>query len=777
MYWWLNPIPPCCDPSLLEPVKLPFGEGSEFNDTLSGLEKSKFVFGRKADCSIRLKDQSISGHHCTIHVDNTHKGLLITDTSTNGTFLNGKRLSKSVPIQVTDGDIISLTRPKMMDDNIAFHAVFKLVFSSKNPGIAENESLVDATDVRMTESLLDSKISKATEASYNDVSIEDSKNNDCSEKQQEETFSGRKESISITNNERKSTRSSMSLRSQERKGRLSTKDERKSEEHVIRRSRGRPRTCDRPEVDDAINFEEENQMKVDEELIESEKSVEKELDRDENERQEEKEQEKENMTENGENTLKDERKGDKEEAVKYITEVEKLNEKHDLSVENISQLFDVGTSDIIHQPKENRNSIVSQRISLNENRGFEKSYSIEGNSLTFPVQRQQVGLSGKRSSEELMGKLENLELLVSRKESLERTLRNELDAREEEISRLRELLDRSEINEQQTRQHNMTLMEELQKVQKQNLDLEHELMDFQERCRVLSASGEAMDQTISQLSEDLSAVRQELLSVNEKYNQQSLALKSVTQLTQRKCLSILHSLKDIHQLSSTYASAGTGVSSLGGSIMGISGTGFSSSSSNLTPWRNGKRSLNTNYGYNGALGVPQTERPYKMRSSPINSSRSNAIGIGDTTLSRRQSFSGNNHSTFSDDLDGLRNSVLGGSNSQFLPNSRFLSGSFQLEEQLVSSLKPSSSEMQSLVVNLNKGANEQAQIDEEPKSSKTISQNDSEDKSITVSQSLILNNTLLEKIPTVSRSRKSSIAQSSLTMESILNKENSVGNI
>lgn len=773
MYWWLNPIPPCCDPSLLEPIKLPFGEIGELSDTFSGLEKSKFVFGRKGDCSIRLKDQSISGHHCTIHVDNTHKGLVITDTSTNGTFLNGKRLSKSVPIQVTDGDIVSLTRPKMMDDNIAFHAVFKLVFSSKNPGLVEDEPLVDTADVRMTESLLDSKVSRVTETICNDISMEDSTGNNSNEKQQGEALSGIKESINITNNERKSTRSSMSLRSQERKGRLSTKDERKCEEHAIRRSRGRPRTCDRSEVDDVINFEEENQMKVDEQIIELENSVDKELDKDDYEKQqEEKEQEKENITENRDTALKDERKGDIEEAVKFTTEVEKLNEKHNLSIENISQLFDVGTSDVIHQSRESRNSIVPQRIT--ENRGLDKSYSVEANSLTFSGQRL-VGSSGKRSSDGLMEKLESLELLVSRKESLERSLRGELEAREEEISRLREVLDRSEINEQQIRQHNMTLMEELQKTQRQNLDLEHELMDFQERCRVLSASGEAMDQTINQLSEDLSAVRQELLSVNEKYNQQSLALKSVTQLTQRKCLSILHSLKDIHQLSSTYASAGSGLSSSGGSILGTSGTGFSSGSSTLTPWRNGKRSLNTNYGYNGALGIPQTERPYKMRSSPINSSRNNMVGVGDVTLSRRPSFSGNNYSIFADDLDNARNAVLGNSNSQFLPNSRFLSGSFQLEEQLVSSLKPSTLDMQGLGANINKNVNEQTQIDEEPKSSKTISHNDSEDKSITVSQSLNSKNTI-EKIPTVSRSKKGSIADGPLTIESISNKENSVGN-
>ncbi|KAK9172588.1 FHA domain protein [Cryptosporidium meleagridis] len=773
MYWWLNPIPPCCDPSLLEPVKLPFGENDEFNDTLSGLEKNKFVFGRKGDCSIRLKDQSISGHHCTIHVDNVHKGLLLTDTSTNGTFLNGKRLSKSVPTQITDGDVVSLTRPKIMDDNIAFHAVFKLVFSSKSPGLVEDEPLVDSIDTKMTESLFDSKMSKATETS-NEIPSEDTASNNSSKKQQEET-SGRKESIYITNNERKSTRSSMSLRSQERKGRLSTKDEGKGEEHAIRRSRGRTRASDRPEADEITSFEEENQMRV-EQSGECEKNTEAVLDKDQKQ-VEEKEREKQNKTENKDDKSKDERKRDREDAVKFITEVEKLSEKHNLSVENISQLFDAASSDMIQQPSEIRNSIVSHKVDLTEGRELDNRCSIEGNSLTFSGQRQQIGLSGKMSSDKLIEKLENLELLVSRKENLERTLKSELEAREEEISRLREALDRSEINEQQIRQHNMTLLEELQKVQKQNLDLEHELIDFQERCRVLNASGEAMDQTISQLSEDLSSVRQELLSMNEKYNQQSLALKSVTQLTQRKCLSILHSLKDIHQLSSTYVSAGTGMHSSGGSILGNSGTVFSAGSTTLTPWRNGKRSLNTNYGYNGTLGIPQSERPYKMRSSPVSSSRSNVIGIGDATLSRKSSLSGNNYSSFSDDLDGIRNSVLGNSSSQCLPNSRFLSGSSQLEEQLVSSIKPSSFDMQNLGLNINKNGNEQAQLDEELKSAKTISHNDLEDKSIAISQQLTSNSVLFGQSHTTSRSRKSNAVENPLEIESVVNKENTIGNI
>ncbi|KAJ1608888.1 forkhead associated domain-containing protein [Cryptosporidium canis] len=767
MYWWLNPISPCCDPSLSEPVKLPFGEEDELGDSISGLENNKFVFGRKGDCSIRLKDQSISGHHCTIHVDTATKGLVITDTSTNGTFLNGKRLSKSVPVQVTDGDIISLTRPKVMDDNIAFHAIFRLVFSSKSPRLTEGESLASAADININDSILESKGGKMVELSNNDISVEDSLGSRSNEKQSEENLSGRKESVCATNSERKSTRSSMSLRSQERKGRFSAKDEGRADEPVARRSRGRPRTIDRLEMEEIINIE-EDQTKTDKEIVEFEKSIENENELD---KQKEKELDgRESTNESKCETLKDEKRGDEGDSVKLITDVERLSEKH-LSVESISQLFEVGTNEAFQQGKENRSSIISQKLSLADNRGVDKNPSI-GSSLTFSAQKQQTD-STKRSRDELLDKLENLELLVSRKESLERTLKSEIEAREEEISRLREMLDRSEINERQIQQHNMALMEELQNAQRQNLDLEHELMDFQERCRVLSASGEAMDQTINQLSEDLSAARQELLSLNDRYNQQSLALKSVTQLTQRKCLSILHSLKDIHQLSSTYISAGTGNSS-GGSILGTSGVVLSNPGSVLTPWRSGKRSFSTSYGYNGNVGVPQTERPYKMRSSPIGSSRNNAAGVGDASLSRRSSFSGGNSYSLSEDFDVARNGILGGSISQCLPSNRFLSGSSQLEEQLVSSLKANSLEIQNVGINLNKNIDEHIQVDDEPKSYKTVN-HDSDDKHISLSQQLV--GSALDKIPTALKTRKSNVSEASSTSEALMNKENSISNI
>ncbi|KAF7457333.1 FHA domain-containing protein [Cryptosporidium felis] len=755
MYWWLNPIPPCCDPSLVEPVKLPFGENESFGDDSSGSEGKKYVFGRKGDCSMRLKDQSISGHHCTIHIDGTLKGLLLTDTSTNGTFLNGKRLTKAVPVQITDGDIISLTRPKMTDDNIAFHAVFRLVFSGVSPG-GESDSFSEKMETGVSDSILDVRVGKVRD-STRDARMEDSYQK-VKEKQSEETSSGRKEVTVTSGNERKSSRSSMSLRSQDRRGRLSSKDDTKVEEHIPKRSRGRPRTSDRGETDEVTNAEDGNKMKVDEHSIgrEEDKGREAEM----RDVEQVGDGEKVGNSDNEDRVL-----GTRKEV---SNEVEGL-EKRKSSVDSISQLFDSGNSDANHSFHEKRVSVTSQKSTSQEDKSLESGNVTEVSNL-LSEKKKEMSTSAKRSSFDLVDKLENLELLVSRKEGLERSLRGELDSREEEINRLREILERSEINEQQTRQHNIALMEEIQNLQRQNLDLEHELMDYQERCRVLSASGEAMDQTINQLSEELSAIRQELLVANEKYNQQSLALKSITQLTHRKCLSILHSLKDIHQLSNTYGS-GTGGSASGG-MTGNSVTGFSTAGSTLTPWRNGKRSLNTNYGYSGLAGAPQTERPYKMRSSPISSSR-NVAGDGGF---RRTSYSGNNISS-GDDFDSFgRNGVLGGSSVQCVSSNRFISGSSQLEEQLISSLKPSSLDIQNISTSANTCVNQVILDEVEPSTSKTITQSiDSEDKSLT--QQVNSGNYILEKVQNTLRSRKEDGLDSSLAIDSLVNKENSIGNI
>jgi diguanylate cyclase (GGDEF)-like protein len=68
------------------------------------LEQSVNRLGRSADNTIQLPDSSVSRHHALLGAD--ADGLIrLTDLgSTNGTFLNGRRLAENTPVRVHDGD-------------------------------------------------------------------------------------------------------------------------------------------------------------------------------------------------------------------------------------------------------------------------------------------------------------------------------------------------------------------------------------------------------------------------------------------------------------------------------------------------------------------------------------------------------------------------------------------------------------------------------------------------------------------------------------------------
>ena len=67
------------------------------------LVKDLTLVGRDEDCDVRLDHKSISKLHCVIV--KTDGLLLIRDLgSTNGTFLNGRRLPENTPVRVGDGD-------------------------------------------------------------------------------------------------------------------------------------------------------------------------------------------------------------------------------------------------------------------------------------------------------------------------------------------------------------------------------------------------------------------------------------------------------------------------------------------------------------------------------------------------------------------------------------------------------------------------------------------------------------------------------------------------
>jgi pSer/pThr/pTyr-binding forkhead associated (FHA) protein len=66
--------------------------------------KPKAIIGRSSDCDLVLRHPSVSRHHCTITARDG--GLTMLDEgSSNGTFLNGKRVSQS---NLVSGDMLSI---------------------------------------------------------------------------------------------------------------------------------------------------------------------------------------------------------------------------------------------------------------------------------------------------------------------------------------------------------------------------------------------------------------------------------------------------------------------------------------------------------------------------------------------------------------------------------------------------------------------------------------------------------------------------------------------
>ncbi len=67
--------------------------------------------GRRHKHALTLTDPRVSADHCSLRLDDTSAAPMVTDTSSNGTFLNGKRLPKNQPTRLAAGDVLSLVVP------------------------------------------------------------------------------------------------------------------------------------------------------------------------------------------------------------------------------------------------------------------------------------------------------------------------------------------------------------------------------------------------------------------------------------------------------------------------------------------------------------------------------------------------------------------------------------------------------------------------------------------------------------------------------------------
>ncbi|MDG2222109.1 MAG: EAL domain-containing protein [Rubripirellula sp.] len=69
------------------------------------VDEHPFTIGRNSGLSLRLQFSTVSGHHASLWL-NQQKLMLKDENSTNGTFLNGERLEKEVPVQIGEEDLI-----------------------------------------------------------------------------------------------------------------------------------------------------------------------------------------------------------------------------------------------------------------------------------------------------------------------------------------------------------------------------------------------------------------------------------------------------------------------------------------------------------------------------------------------------------------------------------------------------------------------------------------------------------------------------------------------
>lgn len=74
---------------------------------------SDICVGRRADCKVLIDDPKVGKRHCSVRCcSRTGSVEVIDTTSTNGTFVNGVRITHAVPVALCHGDVVSLVSPK-----------------------------------------------------------------------------------------------------------------------------------------------------------------------------------------------------------------------------------------------------------------------------------------------------------------------------------------------------------------------------------------------------------------------------------------------------------------------------------------------------------------------------------------------------------------------------------------------------------------------------------------------------------------------------------------
>jgi pSer/pThr/pTyr-binding forkhead associated (FHA) protein len=77
------------------------------------IDKPEFLIGRGSDCDLRLRNSSVSRHHCIIRTSGTDV-TLVDLGSINGTFVNGQRMRSQ--LELHSGDELRLGTSQFLVD-------------------------------------------------------------------------------------------------------------------------------------------------------------------------------------------------------------------------------------------------------------------------------------------------------------------------------------------------------------------------------------------------------------------------------------------------------------------------------------------------------------------------------------------------------------------------------------------------------------------------------------------------------------------------------------
>lgn len=205
-----------------------------------------YSIGRDLNCDIVINDSTdvISRRHALLNVTTSGK-MTIIDQSSNGTYVNGIRISQNVPVPVTRKDIVSLAHVAKLDWNqvprsnqwlkyaigaiIAIIVILGILFGIKE--IKSKDNNIPNGSQTMTE-LNDSTLIKKKEAARLD-SIKDIERQDSIKK-----VAGKARQDSITaQNKRKNVKKKENNKSQTDSNAKEGKDKSKEDKSVQKKKR------------------------------------------------------------------------------------------------------------------------------------------------------------------------------------------------------------------------------------------------------------------------------------------------------------------------------------------------------------------------------------------------------------------------------------------------------------------------------------------------------------------------------------------------------------